>query len=96
MGDLQVDGAPLYSEPEKQTARRIFVIGVVLDDVCPGASLSDLQLADVALHSPLEVMTTEFKLTLRKLPTDCFQRFHAQCRLRLWTGNCGPMVGSIS
>ena len=74
-----MDGAPLGCEPEKQTARRRFVSGVIFDDVCLSPSLSDLQLTDIAFDSPPEGMTAEFKLSLRKLATDCFQRFHSRC-----------------
>ena len=91
-----MDGASLSSESEKQTARRIFVIGVVFDDLSLSPSLSDLLLADIAFDSPLEGMTTEFKLALHKLPTDCFQRFHTRCSPGFWIGKRGPMPGSIS
>lgn len=57
-----MQGAPCLGESKEQAARSIFVIRVILDDVCMLPGLSDFQIADVTLHSPLKGVVAEFEL----------------------------------
>ena len=73
-----MQGAPCLGESKEQAARSIVVILVILDDVCMLRGLSDFQIADVTLHSPLKGVVTEFELPGRQLLPDGLNRFHPE------------------
>lgn len=73
-----MQGAPCLGESKEQAARSIFVIRVILDDVCMLPGLSDFQIADVTLHSPLKGVVDEFELPGRQLLPDGLNRFHPE------------------
>jgi hypothetical protein len=63
-------------ESEQQAAGRIFVVGIILNDVglCPG--LLDFGIANISLNDALKGMVVELELTSSELSANVIQRFH--------------------
>lgn len=73
--------ASTQSETQQQGTRRIFVVGIVFDDLSPCTGFANFLLADVALHRAAESMPAEFELAALQLLLDLFKRFHASSLL---------------
>jgi hypothetical protein len=71
-----VQGPSTRRETEQQRTRRIFVVGIVLDQLSICARLSDFLFADIPLDYTPESVTAEFKLPHVKLPPNILKRFH--------------------
>ena len=63
-------------ESEQQTAGRIFVVGIILNEagLCPG--LSDVAFANISLNGALKGVAAKFKFTSSELSANVIQRFH--------------------
>ena len=76
MGYLNMQRTTGYGESEQQAARRIFIIGVILNDCGLCAGLPDFGIADIALDSALEGMAAELEFSSGKLSANVMQCFH--------------------
>ena len=66
------------SESEQQAAGRVFVVGIVLNDVglCPG--LLDFCIANISLNGALNCMAAELEFTSSELSANVIQCFHGK------------------
>ncbi len=59
---------------QKQGAGRVFVVRIVLDDLCISTGFLNLCLADVAFHDTAKGMAAELIAACGELATDCVER----------------------
>ena len=63
-------------ESEQQAAGRIFVVGIILNDVGLWPGLSDFVFANIAFNGTLKGMAAKFEFTSSELSANVIQRFH--------------------
>ena len=63
-------------ESEQQTAGRIFIVGIILNDsgLCPG--LLNFGIANISLNGTLKGMAAELEFTTSELSANVIRRFH--------------------
>jgi len=71
-----VQGPSTRRETEQQRTWRIFVVGIVLDQLSSCARLPNFLFADVPLDYTPEGVATEFKFASGKLASNILKRFH--------------------
>ena len=70
----------MYTQGEDSLG--IFVIGVILNELCVSPRLLDIPSAKIPLNSSFETMSAKLKLTVGELFLDILERFHVTPEIR--------------
>jgi hypothetical protein len=83
-GYLKVQRPSTGREPKQQRARRVFVLGIIFDNLGVSARLANFLFADIPFHHTSEGMTTELELPSSELTLNIQQGFHFAAPSLVW------------